>query len=389
MRTELNGELLDKVTLPAGEASGLPNQVYTDHAFFLRERDEVLANTWVGICFGSDLPKAGYAKPVDLMGLPLLVVRDKKGEIRVFHNVCSHRGMLLVEEETAIKTVISCRYHSWGYELDGTLKSTPHIGGVDIHTCAGFDKSAHGLKPVRAGVWLDVVFVNLSGTAEPFADYIAPVVKRWTEFVGEDGFDDLFPASTGSHLDLPVRSNWKLPVENYCESYHLPWVHPGLNSYSPLDKHYPILDGETISGQGTLNYTPTVVASETLPAIKAWPEEKINHAEYLSLYPNVLLGLQADHAYAILLLPRGPQDTLEKLQILYVGEESTSDKYRECREAVLAIWKDVFIEDVFAVEGMQQGRESPGFCGGVFTPIQDTPTHHFHTWVANRYRAVI
>ena len=142
-----------------------------------------------------------------------------------------------------------------------------------------------------------------------------------------------------------------------------------------------------MSGQGTLTYTPTIVADRALPQFKAWPTAKLEQAEYIALYPNVLLGLQADHAYAILLVPQRPDRTLEKLQICYVGNESTGSAFRDCREAILSTWKSVFIEDVFAVEAMQQGRQSPAFQGGVFTPLMDASTHHFHTWVAKKYRA--
>jgi choline monooxygenase len=59
--------------------------------------------------------------------------------------------------------------------------------------------------------------------------------------------------------------------------------------------------------------------------------------------------------------------------------------FASCRAAVLKSWDTVFREDVFAVEGMQAGRDSPGFDGGVLTPVQDIPTQHFHSWVARQY----
>ena len=77
--------------------------------------------------------------------------------------------------------------------------------------------------------------------------------------------------------------------------------------------------------------------------------------------------------------------TLEKLQLYYVTEEATGEAYSACRAAVLESWRVVFMEDVFAVEGMQKGRGSPAFQGGVFSPVMDAPSHHFHCWVANRY----
>lgn len=386
---KISQQTIDAVLKPVESASGLPNAAYVDEQAFLQDRDAVLGASWAGIAFGSELPEPGYAKPLNFMGLPLLAVRDKSGKINVFHNVCSHRGMLLVADEQPIKTVIRCRYHSWSYDLDGALRATPHIGGVDIHECAGFERDGHGLKPVRAALWMDIIFVNLSGDAPPFDEFIAPLVRRWEVFWGTNGHQDVRPSDTGSRLDLTVESNWKLPVENFCESYHLPWVHPDLNEYSPLEQHYNIVDGDNMSGQGTLNYTPTIVANASLPQFTAWPQDKVKYAEYMSLYPNVLLGVQTDHVYAILLLPQCAGRTIEKLQICYVGKESIGTEFRECREAILATWKDVFFEDVFAVEAMQQGRQSPGFRGGVFTPIMDAPTHNFHTWVARKYQAAI
>jgi len=126
-----------------------------------------------------------------------------------------------------------------------------------------------------------------------------------------------------------------------------------------------------------------------VPQIDGWPEDRLNHAEYISLYPNALLGLQADHFFSVLVLPGAADRTLEKLQISFTGAAATDDSYAACRAAVLKSWDTVFREDVFAVEGMQTGRNSPGFDGGVFTPVQDVPTHHFHMWVARHHREAL
>jgi phenylpropionate dioxygenase-like ring-hydroxylating dioxygenase large terminal subunit len=48
-----------------------------------------------------------------------------------------------------------------------------------------------------------------------------------------------------------------------------------------------------------------------------------------------------------------------------------------------AMWKDIFIEDIGVVEGMQKGRNAPSYDGGKFSPVMDCPTHHFHKWVAS------
>ena len=89
--------------------------------------------------------------------------------------------------------------------------------------------------------------------------------------------------------------------------------------------------------------------------------------------------------FVIILHPMANNKTVESLQLFYVGEEATADLYAANRQSVLDAWKVVFAEDIFAVEGMQRGRASPGFTGGVFSPVMDGPTHHFHNWVADKY----
>ncbi|MGY6581724.1 SRPBCC family protein [Klebsiella pneumoniae] len=71
-----------------------------------------------------------------------------------------------------------------------------------------------------------MVFVNISGDAPTFEEHIAPLVERWKPFLGENGLELIRSSKVGSTFELPVKSNWKLTVENYCEAYHLPWVHP-------------------------------------------------------------------------------------------------------------------------------------------------------------------
>ena len=81
-------------------------------------------------------------------------------------------------------------------------------------------------------------------------------------------------------------------MENYCESYHLPWVHPGLNSYSRIEDHYNIVAGDWGAGQGTKVFEFSERAGIELQRFSAWPEDKLKIAEYIALFPNVLLGLQ-------------------------------------------------------------------------------------------------
>ncbi|MFT5483893.1 MAG: choline monooxygenase, partial [Halieaceae bacterium] len=120
--SEVIREALKRVQQPTAEASGMFNAAYHDPAYFEFERDHLMAQTWVAVAFERELPRDGYAKPFELMGLPLVATRNRAGEISVFHNVCSHRGMVLIREEIEVQGSVRCPYHSWTYDLDGNLK---------------------------------------------------------------------------------------------------------------------------------------------------------------------------------------------------------------------------------------------------------------------------
>ena len=367
------------------ESAALPNRAYTSHDDWLKERDTVIAQTWAGLGFSNDIAEPGSVYPVTFMGLPLVMARDQHGRARVFHNVCRHRGMQLVVEAGDAGLVIRCPYHKWGYDLSGQLKTTPNIGGMGVHEVAGFDCADHALTRVRCDESMGVVFINLSGDAPALSEHLEPLLSRWRDLAGPS-FDQQLTADKGEHgsMELVLNSNYKLAVENYCESYHLPFVHPDLNTYSPLDAHYNLTVDPLASGQGTRVYDLTRGDSEPLPQFADWDSERLKTAEYLSLYPNVLLGIQADHFFVILLMSEAVDQTRERLQFLYADTAATDEAYGARRESLHAAWSIVFAEDISVVEGMQRGRASPAFDGGLFTPLMDVPTHHFHQWFLSR-----
>lgn len=368
------------VRRPISDARGLPNEAYTSGAHWAAERDGLLAQTWTCIGFASDLPQGAYAEPFTLMGTPLVILQDASGGIRVFHNVCSHRGQLLVADRGPVKGVLRCPYHSWTYDLEGRLRGTPHIGGTGVHQLKGFHCDNHGLKALRSEIWMDMIFVNPSGDAPPFEEHIAPLMERWRRYWG-DAHHRYKRAGQGDRLELEINANWKLAIENYCESYHLPWVHPGLNTYSRLEDHYTIMIEDRFAGQGTHVYQLPDITDQ-LPQLDVWPPDKLRTAEYIAMYPNVMLGIHVDHFFAMRLDPIAPDRTAESLRVYYLDDAELDATRDATRRALMDSWRAVFQEDVGVVEGMQLGRQSPGFDGGLFSPVMDEANHHFHRWVA-------
>ncbi|WP_440614129.1 aromatic ring-hydroxylating oxygenase subunit alpha [Candidatus Pelagibacter sp. HIMB1748] len=380
----LDPKKIEVVKNPIEKAHGLPNECYLNDDYLEFEKEKVFKNNWTMVGVASSVPNPGDAKPFNLLDIPILIVRNKDNEIKVFHNVCSHRGFKLVDQECKLKNVIRCPYHSWSYDFNGKLTVTPHIGGLGKHEVEGFHKNNSNLKEIRSKVWMDLIFININSNAKPFEEFIKPLEDRWSKFISKKDQQLIRHASDNGYFNMTVNSNWKFAIENYCESYHLPWIHPELNRVSNIADHYHIEDKNfNFSGQGSDKYSQQFDGNIKFKCFPNWPSEVSEKSEYVSLYPNVMLGIHIDHFYAFWLEPISNNQTKEHFELYYIGDESaSSDEFKGIREKNFAFWQEVMNEDVTAIEGMQKGRSSPAYNGGNFSPVMDTPTLMFHKWVA-------
>jgi choline monooxygenase len=375
---------IEAVNQPIDKAHGLPNECYTSEKYLIIERERVFQDKWTAIGIGSSVPNPGDALPYNLLGIPLIILRDKERKIRVFHNVCSHRGHKLLDKPCSLKNLLRCPYHSWSYDLEGKLVATPHIGGLNIHESEKFEKSKSNLKEVRSKIWMDIIFININNNEIEFDEYIRPLEDRWLKFISKDDQNSLIYSRDYGYFNLDVKSNWKFAIENYCESYHLPWIHPELNKVSNISDHYHIQGlPNRYAGQGSNKYEQPLKGNKSFANFSNWPKEFSKNSEYIALFPNVMIGLHIDHFYVFWLEPISVNETKEHLAMYYIGEESANGKeFESMRKENSRFWKDVMSEDIKAIEGMQEGRSSPSYNGGNFSPVMDNPTHQFHKWVA-------
>ncbi len=221
------------------------------------------------------------------------------------------------------------------------------------------------------------------GQAPDFETHVAPLAQRWDAFDGAA----IRHGGPDSSIRFDLACNWKLAVENYCEGYHLPWVHPGLNSYSRLEDHYNIEEAG-FSGQGSRVFQPRLGdGSLAFPNFPDLPDKWLAGSEYVTLFPNVMLGIHRDHFYAVRVDPLAPGRCRESFEIYYLGDEPRAAAYDGLRAENREAWRSIFAEDQEVVERMQRGRASPAYRGGVFSPAMDGPTHAFHRWVAGSLTA--
>src|SRR3989338_4808045 len=84
-------ELHANVSVPFNQARAMPKSVYTSAEFLEQEQRHIFAHDWLCACRAETLPNAGDYLTMKIAGEPILVLRDRDGEIRAMSNVCRHR----------------------------------------------------------------------------------------------------------------------------------------------------------------------------------------------------------------------------------------------------------------------------------------------------------
>ena len=175
----LGAEAIEAIGQPIESARSLPAAAYTSDAFFRLEQNRLFPRTWTCVAFAQEISEPGDAVPLMIAGLPVILLRDKDGEIRAFHNVCRHRATMVLREPRSGLSELQCPYHHWTYGLDGSLRAAPYFLGPGQGPLGGLDVDNNGLVPVRVGVWNQCVFVNLAGNARPLDEYLAPISELY------------------------------------------------------------------------------------------------------------------------------------------------------------------------------------------------------------------
>jgi len=146
----------------------LDSSVYTDPARFEQERRKVLNRSWQIICRTEDLPNTGDHVVWEGQGETIVISRRRDGGVSGFHNVCQHRGARIVPESGKAARRFTCRWHSWSYDLEGTVVGVPDREDFD-------EKALDGLcaPPVECGEWGGWVWAVLAGPG------VAPPLRDW------------------------------------------------------------------------------------------------------------------------------------------------------------------------------------------------------------------
>ena len=377
--TVLSPEVLEGLSRETGSARGLPNAAFNSDEFLALEYQRLFKRSWVFAGRASELASKGDVKPVEVAARASFMVRGADEKIRVFHNVCPHRGARLVVESLQATSGFTCPYHAWSYALDGKLEGRPHFYGPDHHDRANGNHDVC-LFEVRSHTWHDWVFVNLDGQACSFDEYMAPAVSRF------EGFD-LSQFRYACYDRFEFRCNWKLAAENFSDTYHVFKVHPGLDdTYAQVDRSTAYPDGvhmfmlNTLPEPGHL-FSPVKVRG--LPNLTGVPKERQLAQPAAILFPNVGMVVSPANLQFTYFEPVSADRCIMHLWFYFVGEGAEGPEHEEARQLIVADFRKINVEDEGICLRLQQGRQCDAYDGGRLAPYWDAGTAHYHRQVAD------
>ena len=371
VKSLLGEEGYHQALAPLEQASGLPNPAYWSDDWFALEQERIFRRAWVFAGARAEIPSPGDIKPLDVGGVPIMLVHGADGEIRAFQNVCRHRGMRLIDGPCH-KGAFTCPYHNWTYGLDGNLRARPHFHGADKgDTFKDGGGDLLNLIPVRVAEFHGCLFANISGTADPLEFWMQPVLDQL------EGFD-LSSIRWAGKLDFEIKSNWKLVYENYMENYHVFALHPRLTEFAPMDIRGP---GAWHGNTFTNGYRfPEMEAGrgDGLPHYPGLSDDDASRGTWFLTMPHFAVEVFPDQFTVLVTYPEAPDRCREELHVFLIGDEAaTGEKYAKARQEVFTMWDDLNNEDISILEGMQNGRRCPGYDGGRLSPHWEGPTQSY------------
>src|SRR5438105_3462423 len=197
----------------------LPWSWYADEAVLRTEQERIFRRAWQYAGHLGQVVEPGSYFTASAGLVPVVVTRDREGDLHAFANVCRHRGFEVVKGGGRRET-LQCGYHAWTYGLDGRLRAAPRADRE-----AGFERDELSLVPVGVETWGPFVFVNPDLEAPPLRETLGDL----PELVASAGLD-VETLRFHHRGESELRANWKIVCENFLECYHCAVAHPGFSA---------------------------------------------------------------------------------------------------------------------------------------------------------------
>lgn len=363
-----------EVRRPFEQASLLPLRCYSDSAFFQEELARVFRRSWLPVCRLDQVARPGDYFACELFGEPVLVLRDRHGELRALSNVCRHRGRRLVDGQgnCARAGAIVCPYHNWTYELDGRLRGAPFM-----ERTKDFKVGDWRLPQLAHDVWQGFVFVSFDSALTRLSQQLGTLDRVLAPFnIGE--------MKAVPFHDYSAPWNWKQTIENFSEAYHQPPVH--ATTFEPWCPAH-LCRYEDVDGPYNLFWMPTASGGAlptAFPPIAGLPEDYGRTTLVVNVFP--YLHLLIDPACIVWLDLRiaNVQDHRNVWSLMVPPATFALPDFEERKQRFLETILPVWREDTGACTGVGAGSRSAFGEQGRLSWMEKS-IYQFHNWLVDRY----
>jgi phenylpropionate dioxygenase-like ring-hydroxylating dioxygenase large terminal subunit len=367
---------------PAGTPSAaelpraLPAWVYNNADLQRLELERILLPSWQIVCHVNSIPDPGDFVTLDVGPESVVVLRDRDGGIKAFHNVCRHRGARLLDAAGNCPGPITCPYHGWSYRHDGTLVGVPMRERLP-----GIDRDEFSLNPVRVDVAFSFVFVALRGDPPPVARVWGPLIEEFAPY----RFAEMVPLGPISCDIWEV--DWKIAIDNYLESYHVPIGHPGLYRMFTPDYDDQSSVATVARGVSWLRKQESSVWSERMyqrlvgRIVTHLPDAQRDSWRFYSALPNLGIDVYPEQMDFFQVLPAGPGRCVIRSALF--GLPDARPEMRALRFLSNRINRQVNNEDRWLCQRVQRGLASSSYTPGPLSQLERWMLQ-FHDLLRNR-----
>ncbi|MFG2129485.1 aromatic ring-hydroxylating dioxygenase subunit alpha [Streptomyces sp. NPDC048751] len=335
---------------------------YLDADRWQRETSAIHRSVPLPLAMSCELPGPHTYKAIDVLGIPVLITRDRQGAVHAMINACRHRGAKLLEPGCGVSKRLTCPYHSWSYDLAGELR-----GVYAEKTFGEVPREGRGLVRLPAGERAGIVFVSLDPAAEPDLD---------------DWLGDLQPLLEGlrlaechhyatSELTSP---NWKVTLDGYLETYHFASLHPKTVFETNLSN---MMAHDTWGPHQRIAPALRPIAQAVdLPPDRRDPGECVGPIYWL--FPGLAIAGGWRQKIAVsLVLPRTATESVTQ-QIILLREPAVTEGERQAADRFGEWFHEVVRDEDYATTyGVQQGLAALNGTDFVFGR-NEPGLQHFH-----------
>ncbi|HVX22628.1 MAG TPA: Rieske 2Fe-2S domain-containing protein [Acidimicrobiales bacterium] len=198
-------------------------RVFTDPEIYELEQERLFGSSWIAVGHESEIPDPGDFVARSIGEDPVMVVRNRAGQIRILLNVCSHRGMGVCRIGVGTTRYFTCPYHGWKYDTDGRLVSVPAERSMYGD---GLDRSRFSLPQARVATCGGIIFGNWDENAPSLEEYLGPAAL-YLRLSFERTPGGVVVA--GPPARFTIEANWKLAADQFQgDAYHTAMLHRSM-----------------------------------------------------------------------------------------------------------------------------------------------------------------